>query len=72
MRRGVVFVFLGTSVHSVCVVFFFGDMFVAGHLSLLGQQRVPVGLHLLQTFDEVVVGHLHLLDFVQSRTQLSL
>lgn len=35
---------------------------------LLGQQRRPVGLHLLQPLGEVAVGHLHLLDLVQRRS----
>lgn len=39
-------------------------------VSLLRQERVPVGLHLLQALHQVAVGHLHLLDLVQSRAQL--
>lgn len=38
--------------------------------SLLGQQGVAVGLHLLQTFAQVVVVHLQLIDPVQSRAEL--
>lgn len=39
-------------------------------VSLLGQQGVTVGLHLLQTFGEVVVTDLQLVDPVQSRAEL--
>lgn len=39
-------------------------------VSLLRQERVPVGLHLLQALYQVAVGHFHLLDLVQSRAQL--
>lgn len=38
--------------------------------SLLRQEGVPVGLHLLEALHQMVVGHLHLLDLIQSRAQL--
>lgn len=41
-----------------------------GGALLLGQQRRPVGLHLLQPLGQVAVGHLHLLDLVQCCSEL--
>lgn len=47
-----------------------GPRLLPGRGSLLGQQGVPVGLHLLQPFGQVIVTRLQLLDPVQSRAEL--